>query len=108
MADVRQRIVNHNPALPHTLMGKARNLVACETRDTGAKTSICIFCRIDVGIRVDPFGQAPLAYFVNEVGRSLNTSIWLRFHDNTMGTLANTFAMVFKRWIMDIRNPYIV
>ena len=85
-----------------------RDLVLREAKDSGAKTSISIFCRIDIGIRIDPSGKAPPAYFVNEVERSLNTSIWLRFHDKTMGTLADTFAMAFKRWLMDIQNPYIV
>ncbi|KAG6369552.1 hypothetical protein JVT61DRAFT_14253 [Boletus reticuloceps] len=118
-ADLRRKIVNpESGAAP--IRSRARDdfmgfvlttwkhLVARETRDTGAKPSICLFCRVDVGIRIDMSGQAPPAYFVNEVERSPNTSIWLRFHDNTMGTLADTFAMVFKRWLMDIRNPYIL
>jgi hypothetical protein len=85
-----------------------KDLVVRETRDIGAKPSICIFCRIDVGIRIDPSGSTPPSYFVNEVKRTQNTGIQLRYNLNAMGTLADTFAMRFRRWMMDIRNPYIV
>jgi len=80
-----------------------------ETRDTGAKPSICVFCRMDIGIKIDPSGQHPLQYFVNEVERTQTTSLWLRyFVEHGMRTLADTFAMVFKQWLKDIRNPYIL
>ncbi|KAI5997365.1 hypothetical protein EDD15DRAFT_2194464 [Pisolithus albus] len=46
--------------------------------------------------------------FVNEVERSPTTSLWFSCNpSNTMGTMADTFAMVFRQWIKDIRNPYI-
>ena len=85
-----------------------RELVTRETKDNEARPSIALFCRMDIGIRIDPFGKEPPAYFVNEVERSLNTSLWLRFHGKFMGTLADTFAMAFKQWMKDVRNPYIL
>lgn len=80
-----------------------------ETKDTGAKPSLCVFCRLDIGIRIDPSGRSQPEYFVNEVERSQNTSLCLyHFVGKTMGTFADTFAMVLKRWVMDMRNPYIL
>ena len=86
-----------------------RSLVLRETKDTGAKPSLCVFCRMDIGIWIDPSRKEKPQYFVNEVERTPMTSLWLfHFVGNTMGTFADTFAMVFKRWLTDIRNPYIL
>jgi hypothetical protein len=86
-----------------------RELVLRETRDTGGKPSIGVFCRMDVAIKIDPSHAGRPEYFVNEVERTPTTSIWLfHFVRSTMRTLGDTFAMVFKRWLKDIRNPYIL
>ncbi|KAI5999281.1 hypothetical protein EDD15DRAFT_2193943 [Pisolithus albus] len=61
---------------------------------------------MDIGLKFLPEG--PPQYFVNEVERSPTTSLWFSCNpSNTMGTMADTFAMVFRQWIKDIRNPYI-
>ena len=85
------------------LVNKAwKELTLHKTKDTNVESSISIFCRMDVGIWIEPSGNKPPSYFMNKVKQSLNTSIWLRFQDKTIGMLANTFAMVFKQWIMDV------
>lgn len=86
-----------------------RELVLRETRDGGGKSSICVFCRMDVGIKIDPSGEERPQYFINEVERTTTTSIWLyHFVRGTMRTLGDTFAMVFKQWLKDIQNPYVL
>ncbi|KAG9311147.1 hypothetical protein JVU11DRAFT_8210 [Chiua virens] len=85
-----------------------KSLVMRETKDTGAKPSLCVFCRLDVGIKIDPSGTSEPQYFVNEVERTPTTSLWLYHFEKTMATFADTFAMVFRQWLMDIRNPYIM
>lgn len=86
-----------------------RELVLREARDTGSKPSIGVFCRMDVGIRIDPSGDGRPRYFINEVERTTTTSLWLyHFVRSTMRTLGDTFAMVFKQWLKDVRNPYIL
>ncbi|KAI5984890.1 hypothetical protein EDD15DRAFT_2193948 [Pisolithus albus] len=84
-----------------------RDLVLRETRLGGAKSSLAVFCRMDIGLKFLPEG--PPQYFVNEVERSPTTSLWFSCNpSNTMGTMADTFAMVFRQWIKDIRNPYVL
>lgn len=83
------------------------NLVLRESREYGSKPSISVFCRMDIGLRIE-HGHNP-EYFVNEVERTPTTSLWLTCnHTDTLGTLADTFAMVFKQWVMDMVNPYII
>ncbi|KAI6025432.1 hypothetical protein EDC04DRAFT_2606310 [Pisolithus marmoratus] len=66
-----------------------------------------VFCRMDVGLKITNDGCPH--YFVNEVERSTTTSLWLASNlDNTMGTMADTFAMVFRQWLHDMRNAYVV
>ena len=73
-----------------------KELVICTTEDIEAKPSIATFCRMDVGIHVNPLRRHPPAYFVNKVEQSLNTSLQSRFHGSTMVTLASTLTMVFQ------------
>lgn len=120
MVALRKKIVNPQSGTALTrqqgrkefcdyVMQTWKDLVARETKDTGAKPSLCVFCRMDIGIRIDPSGQLRPEYFVNEVERSPLTSLWFyHFVGRTMGTFADTFAMVLRRWLMDIRNPYIL
>lgn len=64
---------------------------------------------MDVGIKIDPSGEERPQYFINEVERTTTTSIWLyHFVRGTMRTLGDTFAMVFKQWLKDIQNPYVL
>jgi len=61
------------------VLGTWRELVLRETRDGGGKPSICLFCRMDIGVRIDLHGAGSSQYFVNEVEHSPTTSVWL-FH----------------------------
>src|SRR5437899_3252938 len=82
-------------------------LVVREKKATNAKPSICLFCRMDVGIRITN-GKFP-SYFVNEVERTQTMSLWLQsIVDKRMGTLMDTFALVLQQWLRDSRNPYIL
>lgn len=80
-------------------------LVLWEGKANGAKPSICTFCRMDIGIRIEE-GHSP-SYFVNGVQRTQKMSLWLNSIVNA-GTLMNTFAMVFQQWLKDSLNPYIL
>jgi hypothetical protein len=72
-------------------------LAKSEAREVGGKSSIAVFCRMDIGIIFDESGQA--CYFVNEVERSLNTSLWSQCDGMPLLTLATTFGHAFHRWL---------
>ncbi|KAI6020597.1 hypothetical protein EDC04DRAFT_2607394 [Pisolithus marmoratus] len=83
-----------------------RGLVLQETRKHG-KPSIAVFCWMDIGLKITN-DRCP-HYFVNEVAWSTTTSLWLTSNlNNTMGTMADMFAMVFRQWLHDMRNAYVV
>ncbi|KIO07556.1 hypothetical protein M404DRAFT_8361 [Pisolithus tinctorius Marx 270] len=82
------------------------DLVLQEMQANGRKPSICIFCRMDIGIWME-WGKA-VEYFMNEVEWTPMTSIWLgAYNGHTMETLTDTFSMVFRQWLLSIQNPYI-
>ena len=88
------------------VLGVWKKLVSCETNMEGGKSSLAVFCRMDIGIRL-VHGKGP-QHFMNEVERTVMTSMWLLSNaDNTISTLVDMFAMVFRQWVWDIRNPYI-
>ncbi|KAI6017507.1 hypothetical protein EDC04DRAFT_2902507 [Pisolithus marmoratus] len=83
-----------------------RGLVLQETQKCG-KPSIAVFCWMDIGLMVTADGCPH--YFMNEVEQSTTTSLWLACNiNNTMGTMADTFAMVFRQWLHDMKNAYVV
>ncbi|KAI6154549.1 hypothetical protein BKA82DRAFT_4010384 [Pisolithus tinctorius] len=86
-------------------------LVARETRVGGARPSMSLFCRMDIGIMA-PDGMSPklrLGYFVNEVERTPTTSFWLFWNiNNTGGIMADTFAKLFEKWVRSITNVYCI
>ncbi|KAI6140221.1 hypothetical protein BKA82DRAFT_4363740 [Pisolithus tinctorius] len=88
-----------------------RELVARETRVGGARPSMSLFCRMDIGIMA-PDGMSPklrLGYFVNEVERTPTTSFWLFWNiNNTGGIMADTFAKLFEKWVRSITNVYCI
>lgn len=89
------------------VLGTWSKLVRQETRINGGKSSLAVFCRMDVGILLLDGNDRP-QYFVNEVERTTTTSLWLRGHLNSMGTMADSFAILFRQWLADMNNPYIV
>lgn len=82
-------------------------LVRQETRSMGGKPSIASFCRMDIAIRMSEANEPP-QYFVNEVERTLTTSLWLKVHRKSMEKMADSFSMLFRKWLSDAINPYIV
>ncbi|KAI6137953.1 hypothetical protein BKA82DRAFT_4368126 [Pisolithus tinctorius] len=86
-------------------------LVARETRVGGARPSMSLFCRMDIGIMA-PDGMSPklrLGYFVNEVERTPTTSFWLFWNiNNTGGIMADTFTKLFEKWVRSITNVYCI
>lgn len=76
-----------------------------ESRIIGGKPSIAVFCCMNVGIRL---GELP-EYFVTDVECTPPTGRCLRGHiHNTMQTMADSFAIVFRKWLVDARNAYIL
>lgn len=89
------------------VLGVWNQLVLMESRIIGGKTSKAIFCCINVGIRLGE-GELP-EYFVTDVECTPPTGLWLRGHNhNTMDTMADSFATVFRKWLGDARNAYIL
>ncbi|KAF8556441.1 hypothetical protein OG21DRAFT_1506544 [Imleria badia] len=87
-----------------------KELVLRETRSSGSKPPIAIFCRMDIGIKIGPGNHERPEYFVNEVERTLTTSLWPISHmfRTSMGTMADTFAMILRQWLRGVRNAYIL
>ena len=86
-------------------------LYKIETMRLGGRSSICVFCRLDIGILMDENHSA--YYFVNEVERTPTTSLWSNTSRNSksqslIGTFGTTFAYVFHRHLNDVLNPNIV
>lgn len=76
-----------------------------ETNPAGAKSSLCVLCRIDVGLMFD--GDGKPSYFVNEVERSQTMSLWLRtVEDASMRGMVDTFARVLHTHLSDLTSPY--
>jgi hypothetical protein len=63
----------------------------------GPNTSLRVFCRVDVGIFIDPAGK--VSYFVNEVERGITTSLWVSDGQHTVGQVGETIVRPLKRWI---------
>jgi hypothetical protein len=86
-------------------------LYAMESRKTSGKPSICLFCRLDIGILID--GEGQVHYFVNEVEKTQTTSLWSnRQHAHSLRIparmLGHTFAKAFYEWMLSVQNPYTV
>ena len=79
-------------------------LVWLEALPLSAKTSICIFCRMDIGVMRGEDGRAH--YFVNEVERTPTASLWSNKSIGGIGILGATFGTVLHRWITVLKNPF--
>ncbi|KAI6032720.1 hypothetical protein F5J12DRAFT_779167 [Pisolithus orientalis] len=86
-------------------------LVTQETRVGGTRPLMALFCQMDIRI-IAPDSMSPklwLGYFVNKVEWTLMTSFWLFWNiNNTGGMMADTLAMLFKKWVRAITNIYCI
>lgn len=82
-----------------------QELARTESRTSGTKSSLTVFCRMDVGLIFDDDGNP--SYFVNEIERSPTMSMWLRAIDDTSNRfMLDTFARVLHTHITDLDNIY--
>ena len=82
-------------------------LVQRESRIIQAKTSLALFCRMDIGILEN--GDGSIHYFVNEIERTPTTSLWSHDAKKTgvkIGILADTFAEAMNVWLQGMCNSY--
>jgi len=63
----------------------------------GRNSSLRVFCRVDMGIFVDPEGKA--SYFINEVERGIATSLFVGDGQYTVGQVGMDVARSLKPWI---------
>lgn len=78
-------------------------LLDYEKRRQAGIPSIAIFCRLDVGI-MEQGGKAH--YFVNEVERSITTSMWMdSMPDGHHGILADSIAVGLHQWLTGMTDP---
>lgn len=86
-------------------------LYAIESNMVGGKPSMSVFCRMDISLIVDSKTDT-VSYFVNEVERYHTCSLWSNMKSGPksvrapIGSLADTFAGVFYKWLIDIKGPY--
>jgi hypothetical protein len=93
------------------VMETYEEMYAIEARVLSGKPSICLFCRLDIGLIVGEDGS--VNYFVNEVERTQTTSLWSnRYHAKSpvapTGILGDTFAHAFYEWLLSMSNPYTI
>lgn len=82
-----------------------KELFRQETNPAGAKSSLCVLSRFDVGLMFDDDGNP--SYFVNEVERSQTMSLWLKtVEDTSMRGMVDTFARVLHSHLSDLGDPY--
>jgi hypothetical protein len=73
-----------------------RHLVALERKRMGGGATLEIFCRLDIGLFWKDDGD--LGYFVNEVERTLTTSLWTRKLKVNFDGFAEKFATALIQW----------
>jgi hypothetical protein len=79
-----------------------RELAKSEARELGGKSSITVFCRMDIGIILDPLGKA--FYFVNEVERMLMASLWSKCPGMPLKTFTGTFGYMLHKSLSSIMS----
>lgn len=80
-----------------------RGLVTMEKALVIGTPSTALFCRLDIGIMIQ---GTRVEYFVNEIERSLTTSLWMTgMDDGHHGVLADTLGLGLHRWITGMRDP---
>jgi len=93
------------------VMDTYNGLYKLESRMLSGKSSICVFCRLDIGLIQG--GNNSFHYFVNEVERTQTASLWSnltgispkRSHIDLFGS---TFAHALYMWLHDIDNSCII
>jgi hypothetical protein len=78
-----------------------RGLYHLESRSLAAKTSISLFCWLDIGLIVV---DGKVNYFINEVERTQTASLWSnsaqKFRSHThINLLADTFGFALHAWL---------
>lgn len=81
-----------------------KELVQHDKRQSGnAIPCTALFCRIDIGVMVE---GGNTSYFVNEVERSLTTSLWIDgMPEGLHGILADTFAFKLHDLLCGLHDP---
>jgi hypothetical protein len=81
-----------------------KSLVQMQKGGLGATPCTALFCRLDVGVMIRDGNPS---YFVNEVERSLTTSLWMEAMPHGQhGILADTFGTALHAWLTWFHNPY--
>ena len=81
-----------------------KSLVQMQKGSLGATPCTALFCRLDVGVMVRDGNPH---YFVNEVERSLTTSLWMEAMPHGQhGILADTFGTALHKWLTRFHDPY--
>jgi hypothetical protein len=87
-------------------MNVYEKLYQMESQVIGGRSTICTFCRFDIGLVFD----TKFHYFVNEVERTPTTSLWSNRQmgngSSPVGILGATFAKSLHKWLTDITNAF--
>jgi hypothetical protein len=82
-------------------------LYRIESRSINARSSLSIFCRLDIGLIAN---QSEINYFVNEVERTATASLWsnglVGSAQSKIGIIGTTFAIALHKWLTITANPY--
>jgi hypothetical protein len=85
-----------------------RSVIQQEQRQFQATPSLVQFCRVDLGIMESKQGR--LDYFVNEIERGINVSLWTgKMTPERAGEVVNRFGKSLHSWITqakDISNSF--
>jgi hypothetical protein len=90
------------------VMKTFQGLYALESKIICGKSSICVFCRLDIGLIQN--GNI-IHYFVNEVERTQTASLWTNPPKSMstakcqIGLFGSTFAQALYNWLQEISNP---
>jgi len=85
-----------------------KELYEIESKLLMATSSICVFCRLDIGL-ITKDGQ--VNYFVNEVERTQTASLWSNSAKagskrSKVGLFGSTFSESFYKWLSSIIQPH--
>ncbi|KAG6369439.1 hypothetical protein JVT61DRAFT_14857 [Boletus reticuloceps] len=82
-----------------------RGLVIQESNPSGLRSSLTVFCRMDIGLMFD--GEGNPSYFVNEIERTPTMSMWLKVvEDTTNRFMFDTFARVLHSHVTRLDDLY--
>ena len=88
------------------VLGTWKQMVCMQKGAFEGTPCTAVFCRLDIGVMVRN-GNA--YYFVNEVERSLTTSLWMdAMPQGQHGMLADTFGTILYRWLAWFHEPLLL